>query len=181
MKTQLQELEPDLILMAGDMINDTDSDVSGIVDLCGYLVKIAPVYYILGNHEGNLMYTGKKVPLDKYLYEAGVHFMYTNYETITVNGNVLKIGAMAANAETYNEEDAQFEAEFEEGKNSKFSWLIIRIFLQKDCSPQRWIWEWRGIITEASSEYPASEVCFIGIRDSSLRMQEGCIHGEKGI
>ena len=27
LKTQLQELEPDLILMAGDMINDTDSQI----------------------------------------------------------------------------------------------------------------------------------------------------------
>lgn len=116
---KIQTLEPDVILMAGDMVNDSESDISVVIDLCSSLTQIAPVYYILGNHEGNLMYTGEKIPLDKYLYHVGVHFMYTNYEDIIVKDNAIRIGAMAADAKTYDESCRQFIEEFDSGEEFK--------------------------------------------------------------
>ena len=71
---KIRQLEPDVILMAGDMINGDDPDVSGILELCVKLKDIAPIYYSLGNNEGVLMYSpeGPQVPLDVELLEEGV-------------------------------------------------------------------------------------------------------------
>ena len=42
---KIKEIGPDLILITGDMVNSTDTDVSAAVNLCGDLTEIAPVYY----------------------------------------------------------------------------------------------------------------------------------------
>lgn len=120
--SRIKTLEPDIILMAGDMVNDSEADVSVVIELCSSLTQIAPVYYTLGNHEGNLMYTGEKIPLDEYLYHVGVHFLYTNYEEIIIKDNTIRIGAMAADSKTYDESCRQFIEEFDSG--DKFEILI---------------------------------------------------------
>ena len=53
---QITALEPDLILIAGDMVNADDENLDIVLNLCRALVEIAPVYYSPGNHESNLMY-----------------------------------------------------------------------------------------------------------------------------
>ena len=55
--------EPDIIIMAGDCINNRDPDIDYIVELCEELVEIAPVYFGLGNHELDVIY-GSGVFLD---------------------------------------------------------------------------------------------------------------------
>jgi len=48
--------QPDIILVAGDMVTAGESDISVVVSLCRQLVEIAPVYYSFGNHENMMVY-----------------------------------------------------------------------------------------------------------------------------
>lgn len=60
------------------MANSGDPDVSVVLNLCEQLKETADIYYILGNHEGVLIYQegGLEVPLDGYLYDMGVTVCY---------------------------------------------------------------------------------------------------------
>ena len=100
----IKEIGPDLILITGDMVNSTDTDVSAAVNLCGDLTEIAPVYYQYGNHESILMRYGKdgiKVPIDAYLEKKGVHFFYNDFVDIQVNGNELALMGISVSEENY--------------------------------------------------------------------------------
>lgn len=121
---EIKRLKPDLILMAGDMVNDDDPDVSIVTDLCGTLREVAPVYYGLGNHEGNLMYleTGYQIPLDSYLFEAGVTVLYNNSVSAEIKGNDVEIGVAATNPDNFEELSSEFISEFE--KKDGFKILI---------------------------------------------------------
>lgn len=50
------DLQPDIILVAGDMVTAGESDISVAVSLCRQLVEIVPVYYSFGNHENIMVY-----------------------------------------------------------------------------------------------------------------------------
>lgn len=49
-----KEVNPDLICITGDYINDKCSNKEGMLEFARALVKTAPVYYITGNHERRL-------------------------------------------------------------------------------------------------------------------------------
>lgn len=104
----VQEQKPDLILIAGDMINQDDPDVDSLAELCGNLVEIAPVYYCYGNHEAVLMHglpEGERIPVDQYVKQEGLTFFYNSFITVNVNGNKLAIGGFqgTANGEGFEE------------------------------------------------------------------------------
>lgn len=44
-------LDPNLIVLTGDIVDRKTDDPSDVVAVCGKLTAIAPVYYIYGNHE----------------------------------------------------------------------------------------------------------------------------------
>lgn len=94
--------QPDLIIMAGDMVNADDTDVSVLLELCEQLSSAAPICFVLGNHEGTLMFESgeSNVPLDQYLSERGVDIFYSGSRSIELNGDEVTLGAFA-----YSEED----------------------------------------------------------------------------
>lgn len=51
---RVKELSPDYIFITGDMISRNVTDLSDIQHLIDELLKTAPVYYSLGNHEKDL-------------------------------------------------------------------------------------------------------------------------------
>lgn len=53
---RIGELSPDIIFIAGDVINSDNADIDYAVNLCDRLQKIAPVYYGMGNHENRVVY-----------------------------------------------------------------------------------------------------------------------------
>lgn len=118
---QIAGLEPDLILIAGDMVNADDATLNVVVDLCGALVKIAPVYYSPGNHESNLMYE-QGSPLESLLVEQGVHFLVTWSEEAVVGKTPFLIGGLNTSPEGFAEYGAAFMEEYE--KSSAFKLLI---------------------------------------------------------
>ena len=118
---RITALAPDLIAIAGDMVNADDGDLSIILTLCGKLVEIAPVYYSPGNHESNLMYE-KDSPLESLLLEQGVRVLVNRAEELTIHRTSLLVGGLTTSTEGYEEYGAAFFEEYE--KSSAFKLLI---------------------------------------------------------
>ena len=79
----IRSLEPDIILLGGDLLNDVDPDVDYVIELCQKLVQIAPVFYGLGNHENKVIYD-----MDLYkdqLEEAGIEEGTEDFSDLVVD------------------------------------------------------------------------------------------------
>lgn len=88
---RIEQLNPDIILCAGDIIdNESESDRSTIKFLDS-LNEIADVYFSLGNHE--LEYPDSK-HLIKDIENTGAKVLDKEYQDIEVNGNKIRIGGM---------------------------------------------------------------------------------------
>lgn len=53
---RIAQLDPDLILIAGDMVTAGNDDIETTVSLCRKLKELALVYYSYGNHENRMVY-----------------------------------------------------------------------------------------------------------------------------
>lgn len=123
----IAEEEPDLILIAGDMVNCTDPDVSVAVELCRQLVEVAPVYYCYGNHEGILMHDGLdgvKIPIDEYVEETGAVFFRRSFYHIEVNGNMVDIGAVPVGLSGFEQWGAYKVDELEAADETDYKILL---------------------------------------------------------
>ena len=47
----LSQIEPDMIVLTGDLIDSRQTDIEIALDFAGKAAQIAPVYYVTGNHE----------------------------------------------------------------------------------------------------------------------------------
>lgn len=114
---KIRDLQPDIIVMTGDMIEEKNDDIRTVLDLCRELSETAPVYYIYGNHETmhsfgyNDMSTEEidellgteegtrnsegfrsiEDELKESLEEAGAKVLWNESDTITVGGNTVEI------------------------------------------------------------------------------------------
>lgn len=113
--------KPDLILMLGDMVNDDDPDIGVVTALCAELKKVAPVYYILGNHEANLMYLkgGSQIPLDAYLIKDGISVLYQGETDVEIGENRIVLGAFSMPEKEYTEQTEKEVSEFEKREEFK--------------------------------------------------------------
>lgn len=118
---RITALKPDLIAVAGDMMNAQDGNPDIILSLCGELVKLAPVYYCPGNHESNLMYD-QGLPIESQLLDLGVHVLVNRAEEATVHRTTLLIGGIPTSPEDYDAFGAEFFQEYE--KSGAFKLLI---------------------------------------------------------
>ena len=115
---QIAALEPDLIAVAGDMVNAEEENLDIVLNLCGGLTEIAPVYYSPGNHESNLMYE-KGRPLESLLLEMGVHVLINRAEAVTIHKTSFLIGGLTTSPEGYEEYGAVFFEEYEKASGCK--------------------------------------------------------------
>lgn len=90
---KIQDIAPDLILMDGDMLNETSDDAEVPVNLIRQLKDTAPVYYALGNHEINYMENGHPQLMEE-LENAGAVMLEREFVDIEVKGNPIRIGGM---------------------------------------------------------------------------------------
>ena len=90
---KIEEIQPDLILMDGDMLNEASEDALVPLELIGQLKDMAPIYYALGNHELGYMENGHP-ELTGELEAAGAVVLDKTYVDIEVNGNKVRIGGM---------------------------------------------------------------------------------------
>ena len=67
--TMLSQTDPDIIVITGDLIDSRRTDVEIALKFAQQAVRIAPVYYVSGNHEARVM---EYEELKKSLMDAGV-------------------------------------------------------------------------------------------------------------
>ncbi len=115
---QIEILKPDLIVIAGDMVNADDDNLGIILSLCEKLVEIAPVYYSPGNHENHLLYE-KEIPLEEKLEEKGVHVLVNRAEAVTIHRTPFLIGGLTTAPEGYSEFGEEFIKEYEKSEDFK--------------------------------------------------------------
>jgi predicted MPP superfamily phosphohydrolase len=84
---------PDLILMAGDLINADSADSSAATELIRQLTETAPVYYSLGNQEVGYIKAGTS-DLRRELEEAGAVLLEETYTDIVIGNNKICLGGM---------------------------------------------------------------------------------------
>ena len=84
----LVQSEPDIIVITGDMIDSRHTDVGIALDFARQAVKIAPVYYVPGNHESRVVeYEALKMGL----IDAGVEVMENQKGRISRGGECITL------------------------------------------------------------------------------------------
>lgn len=96
----VRDSNPDIICYSGDMINWTDTNYEVTLELTKELVKIAPVYYGLGNHE-YYKYVEKNRDFMDMFAKAGAIMLNNTYETLSINENIIDIGCICEAPEQY--------------------------------------------------------------------------------
>lgn len=113
----IRQARPDLILFAGDMINQDEDNLDIILSLCRDLKRIAPVYYTLGNHEGEMMYgRADKIALDAEVIQLGIPVLYLGREDTIIRGNPVSLGVFPYQDGNAEELDMEKLREFEESE-----------------------------------------------------------------
>jgi len=91
--SEVKEQDPDLILILGDMLNADSEDNHVAVDVTTGLLKVAPVYYALGNHEITYIeQNGEDLLLN--LERAGVKVLELESQDIEVKNQKIRIGGI---------------------------------------------------------------------------------------
>lgn len=90
---KIKNQNPDLILIAGDVLNNNSSNSNIVISLVEKLVKVAPVYYALGNHELDYIHNKDLHLVDK-IEKAGATVLENKYKDIIIKGEKLRIGGM---------------------------------------------------------------------------------------
>lgn len=93
--SKIRQADPDLIFMTGDMLNGDEKREDIVLSLTEETVKIAPVYYSLGNHE--VQYTDnydKDQTFYQRLRDAGAIVLDKEYVDTVIAGQEVRIGGV---------------------------------------------------------------------------------------
>ena len=86
----LSQTDPDIIVITGDLIDSRHTDIEIALDFARQAVKLAPVYYVSGNHEARVR---EYEDLKMGLAEAGVVMLENQKARITREGeNITLMG-----------------------------------------------------------------------------------------
>ena len=91
----IKEEKPDVIFIAGDLVNYDSTDFEDAINLLEDLGKIAPTYYGFGNHEFYLKTKGVFGACEDMKALDNVHVIDFGSETAEINGNKMKIGSFS--------------------------------------------------------------------------------------
>ena len=101
----IEASNPDIILLTGDMIDSRLTNVDVTVDFIERIKDIAPIYYVVGNHEAR---TGARYALIKQMRALGVAVMSNSTATLRIDDSeIMLIGIDDPNmAHEYSVADA---------------------------------------------------------------------------
>ncbi len=86
-----KKLQPDIIVVTGDLIDSHRTDIAVSMEYISQAVKLAPVYYVTGNHEKRSeLYT----TLEKQLINAGVNLLDNRSILLERNQEVIVLAGM---------------------------------------------------------------------------------------
>ena len=89
----VSRLEPDVIVITGDMNIHFNEDVHIVTELCEQLVQITNVYYVMGNHEW-VDHIDRHTSIKSELVATGVIMLENTYVETEINGNKVVIGGL---------------------------------------------------------------------------------------
>ena len=84
----LSQTDPDIIVITGDLIDSRHTDIEIALDFARQAVKLAPVYYVSGNHEARVR---EYEDLKMGLAEAGVIILENQKVEITQEGESITL------------------------------------------------------------------------------------------
>ena len=84
----LSETKPNLIVLTGDLIDSRKTDIAIALEFARQAVKIAPVYYVSGNHEARVP---EYEDLKSGLVEAGVTVLENEKVTVSCGGESITL------------------------------------------------------------------------------------------
>lgn len=115
----VKQTKPDLIVFTGDMIHNSASEENGL-HLMEQLRKIAPVYFVMGNHEG---YLSDFNLLAEKLAQLGV--IVLRNESVTIQNGIQLIGVddPTVSGEVYSDDtqivDQEIQQALQKAENQK--------------------------------------------------------------
>ena len=86
--TLLREADPDIVVITGDLIDSRRTDIDVALDFTGEAVKIAPCFYVTGNHEGRV---GEYAELKEGLMSIGVTVLEDEKVTLSKDGEEISL------------------------------------------------------------------------------------------
>ena len=84
----LSQTDPDIIVLTGDLIDSRHTDIEIALDFARLAIKLAPVYYVSGNHEARVR---EYEDLKMGLVEAGVVILENQNVQITREGESITL------------------------------------------------------------------------------------------
>ncbi len=115
----IKEQKPDLILVAGDMVDKKSDDISVAVSLSEELCKITDVYFCLGNHERAV--NNRTGTVFSEMEKTGAVYLDNAALDVKVKGQDILIGGLSSYPDYYTPH-YDFIAEFE--KSDLFKLLL---------------------------------------------------------
>ena len=94
-----EQLKPDLIVITGDMVGKNRENQAMIQQMCGRLAKLAPVYYVYGEQEGD-RFIDDSDELRINLEAAGVCVLWDEMDSIEIKGNKVDLFGFLSQRET---------------------------------------------------------------------------------
>jgi predicted MPP superfamily phosphohydrolase len=85
----IKDAKPDIIAITGDLVDSRHTDVDVSIDLVRELVKIAPCYYVPGNHESRI--ENEYNTLKQALTDFGVTILCDSKTTLEKNGQTFTV------------------------------------------------------------------------------------------
>ena len=141
--SKVKEINPDIIVMTGDMVSCGIEDIEEFEKLITSLSGLYPIYYINGNHEqlAEILRAGKYQNLLDKLKSLGITFLRDNYIEITKDGQSINLyeidipldGATGLYASRWQLERDYVETTLPQVDYSKFNILLAHnpIFLKQ--------------------------------------------------
>lgn len=85
---KLKNTSPDIIVITGDLIDSSHTDIDVAMEFVEGAVKIAPVYYVTGNHEA---WSGRYEELKARLEDSEVTILENSCQKITYKNSVINL------------------------------------------------------------------------------------------
>lgn len=129
---KIRPLHPDIIFITGDLISRTEKKYEHKLSLISRLLKIAPVYISLGNHE--MENKDATRPMMEAMAELGAHILFNGKERLYRGNEKLDIYGLALESYFFKNSDGSYDnlpqvtrAEVEElcGKNDESVFSIL--------------------------------------------------------
>jgi len=87
----LNDIQPDIIAITGDLVDSRRTDIDIAVDFAAEAAKIAPCYYVPGNHEARIPEYAR---LEQQLQDAGVTVLRDQAVSLEKDGETITIAGV---------------------------------------------------------------------------------------